>query len=86
MSTVDTCVDDQEPMSIDVPVAQAENTRSAAIGELLDALQELSATYLDLPESERIARCTAEADRITAEVARHLFGARTRLSSSYSRR
>lgn len=72
-------------MSIDVTVAQAENARSAAVGELLDALQELTATYLALPESERIARCTAEADKITAEVARHLFTARTRLSSAYGR-
>ncbi|WP_181782575.1 hypothetical protein [Pseudonocardia pini] len=72
--------------STDLSVTQAANARSAAIAELLDALDELSASYRGLPESERVDRCTEDADRITAEVARHLFTARTRLSSAYGRR
>jgi hypothetical protein len=85
VTTDDTCAGHHGRMSIDVTVAQAENARSAAVGELLDALRELTAAYLDLPEPERVARYTAEADKITAEVARHLFTARTRLSSAYGR-
>ena len=76
-------------MSIDLTVAlagaQAETARSSAVAELLAALEELTADYRGLPESERILRCEAEADRITAEVARHLHTARSRLSSAYGR-
>ena len=72
-------------MSIDVTVAQAENARSAVIADLLDALADLTTSYRDLPDPDRVGRCTEDADRITAEVARHLFAARTRLSSAYGR-
>ncbi|WP_345418510.1 hypothetical protein [Pseudonocardia xishanensis] len=72
-------------MSTDVTVAPVENARSAAIADLLDALADLATSYRDLPESDRVDRCTEDADRITAEVARHLFTARTRLSSAYGR-
>ncbi|GAA4706475.1 hypothetical protein GCM10023215_53620 [Pseudonocardia yuanmonensis] len=72
-------------MTIDLTVAQAES-RSAAIADLLGALEELTAAYRGLPDSERAGRCCTDADRITAEVARHLFTARTRLASDYGRR
>ena len=72
-------------MTIDLTVAQAES-RSAAIADLLGALEELTATYRGLPEEEWAGRCCADADRITAEVARHLFTARSRLASDYGRR
>ena len=73
-------------MSIDVTVAQAENARSAAIADLLEALADLATSYRQLPEPDRVLRSTEDTDRITAEVARHLFAARTRLSSAYGRR
>jgi hypothetical protein len=68
-------------MTVEPAVAQATNPRSAAVAELLGALEELTEAYRALPDSERAARCAADADRITAEVARHLFAARNRLGS-----
>jgi hypothetical protein len=72
-------------MTTDVTAAQAES-RSAAITDLLGALEELTSAYRGLPDEERAGRCSADADRITAEVARHLFTARSRLASAYGRR
>jgi hypothetical protein len=69
----------------DLAVARAADARSAAVADLLDALEDLTAAYRALPEAERVHRCSADADRITAEVARHLFAARGRLTA-YGRR
>lgn len=73
-------------MSIDLTSAQAADARAVAVGDLLDALDSLAAVYRGLPEHERASRCSADADRITAEVARHLFTARSRLSTRLGRR
>ncbi|GAA1878831.1 hypothetical protein GCM10009836_70280 [Pseudonocardia ailaonensis] len=73
-------------MTIDMTTAQAADARATAIGDLLDALESLTATYSGLPDHERAGRCSADADRITAEVARHLFAARSRLTTRLGRR
>ena len=65
-------------MSTQAPTRTA--ARSAAIADLLDALEGLMIHYGGLPEDEREARRSADADRITGEIARHLHTARRRLS------
>jgi hypothetical protein len=54
--------------------------RSAAIADLFDALEGLMIHYAALPAGERSVRWSADADRITGEIARHLHGARHRIS------
>lgn len=70
----------------DLRPSRAETARSAAIDDLFDALAQLSAAYQDLPEAERIRRCSADAERITAEVALQLSTARGRLAAPFDRR
>jgi hypothetical protein len=74
-----------EGMAPDVltPTASA---RSAAIADLLDALEVLVDTYRELPECERERRCSADAERITGELALLLSTTRSRLSSTFERR
>ncbi|MCW0214510.1 MAG: hypothetical protein OJJ54_14215 [Pseudonocardia sp.] len=60
--------------------------RSAAIADLLDALEGVVGSYRDLPERERARRCSAEAERITGELALLLSTTRSRLSSTFERR
>jgi hypothetical protein len=54
--------------------------RAAAIADLFDALEALMIHYAALPEGERSVRWSADADRITGGIARHLHGARHRIS------
>jgi hypothetical protein len=72
-------------MSRDVLTPTA-NARSAAIADLLDALEGLVATYRELPECERAQRCSTDAERITGELARLLSTTRSQLSSTFERR
>ena len=67
-----------------LPVAGA-NARAVAIAELFTALEGLLITYHALPDAERTEAWSADADRITGEVARHLSGARGRLSTTFVR-
>jgi hypothetical protein len=55
--------------------------RSAAVADLFGALEDLMIHYGTLPEDERAARWSADADRITGEIARHLHSARRRISA-----
>jgi hypothetical protein len=61
----------------------ALNPRSAAVAELFDALEGLMVAYHALPEHERAQQWSADADRITGDVGRHLSTARTRISSTF---
>jgi hypothetical protein len=54
--------------------------RSAAIANLFDALEGLMIHYGGLPEGERSVRWSADADRISGEIARHRHGAWHRIS------
>jgi hypothetical protein len=47
---------------------------------MFDALEGLIIHYGALPEDERAARWSADAERITGEIARHLHAARHRIS------
>ncbi|GAA1289573.1 hypothetical protein GCM10009609_66130 [Pseudonocardia aurantiaca] len=67
-------------MSIEAPTRTA--ARSAAIADLLDALEGLTIHYGALPAAECAARRSADADRITGEIARHLHTARRRISAA----
>jgi hypothetical protein len=54
--------------------------RSVAIQDLFAALEDLMIRYGTLPEAERRARWSTDAERITGEIARHLHGARHRIA------
>jgi hypothetical protein len=58
------------------------DARAAAIGDLFAALEDLMIRYGTLPEDERPARWSADAERITGEIARHLHGARHRIAAA----
>ncbi len=62
------------------------DARSAAIAELFNALEALMVAYHALPEGHRREQWSADADRITGDVARHLSTARARISSTFSPR
>lgn len=55
--------------------------RSAAVGDLLAALEGLLITYQALPDGERERRWNDDADLITGAVAMHLSTARGRLNA-----
>ncbi|MFC4943170.1 hypothetical protein [Pseudonocardia sp. GCM10023141] len=57
--------------------------RSAAVSDLFDAVEALMIRYQALPDAERHQLWSADAERITGEVGRHLSVARARLSSSF---
>lgn len=54
-------------------------TRHAVVAELLDALEALLILYRSVPEADRVAQWSAQAERITAELGCHLQVARGRL-------
>jgi hypothetical protein len=54
--------------------------RHDAIAELFEALEALMFVYQSPPEAERVECWSADAERITGEVARHLSAARGRVS------
>lgn len=60
---------------------QQPPSRYAAIAAIFTALDELMGDYRSSPEAERVQRWSADADRITGEVARHLAVARARISA-----
>lgn len=64
------------------PTTRSSAARSAAIEDLFQALDRLMTTYQALPQIERTERWSADADRITGEIARHLHGARRRVSAN----
>jgi hypothetical protein len=69
----------------DVPITESPTTpaviRSAAARELLKQLEALVSAYAELPAEERVRQCAQDAERITAEVARHLSTARTKIQT-----
>jgi hypothetical protein len=67
-------------VSTDAPARTA--ARSAAIADLFAALEDLMIHYRTLPEAERPSHWSADADRITGEIARHLHAARHRISGA----
>ena len=56
--------------------------RHEAIAELFGAMSALLATYSSMADGDRVRCWSADAERITGEVARALSTARTRLSST----
>jgi hypothetical protein len=66
------------------PARSAANTRAATVADLFDALEGLLISYHALPDDDRTARWSGDADRITGEIARHLGAARTRLASTFA--
>jgi hypothetical protein len=56
--------------------------RSAAVADLFSALEGLIISYQALPDTERSKQWSADADRITGEIARHLHGARHRIAAA----
>ncbi len=56
------------------------DARSTAIADLFGALEGLLINYQAVPEAERNRRWSADADRITGEVARYLNAARVRIA------
>jgi hypothetical protein len=56
-------------------------SRYVAIADLFTALDGLMSTYQSSSEGERVQRWSADAERITGEVARHLAVARVRISA-----
>jgi hypothetical protein len=67
-------------VNTDVPTRTA--ARTAAISDLFAALEDLMIHYGTLPEAERRSNWSADADRITGEIARHLHAARHRISGA----
>jgi hypothetical protein len=67
-------------VNTDVPTRTA--SRSAAISDLFAALDALMIHYGTLPEAERQSYWSADADRITGEIARQLHAARHRISGA----
>jgi hypothetical protein len=72
------CGAKDDPVSTQVSSRTA--ARSAAIADRFDALEGLITQFAALPEGERSVRWSADADRITGDIARHLHGARHRIS------
>ena len=60
---------------------RGESSRSAAVGELFAALEGLMISYQALPDGEREARWSADAELITGAVALHLSSARGRIAA-----
>lgn len=50
--------------------------------ELFDALEAIVMIYRSIPEQDQTRRWSADAERITGDVARHLSTARERLSAT----
>jgi len=61
------------------PLTTGAAARHDAVAELFEALEALMIGYRLSPEAERVQRWSADAERITGEVARHLCAARTRI-------
>ncbi|MFC4950161.1 hypothetical protein [Pseudonocardia sp. GCM10023141] len=57
--------------------------RSAAFGDLFDAVEALMIRDQAPPDTERRQAWSADAERITGEIVRHLSLARAPLSSSF---
>ena len=56
--------------------------RHDAVAALFETLDALVTVYRSTPDADRVARWSADAERITGEVARTLGAARARLSST----
>jgi hypothetical protein len=69
---------------VTTPLAASLNTaataRHDAVAELFDALEALMFVYQSPSEAERVQCWSADAERITGEIARHLGAARTRIA------
>jgi hypothetical protein len=61
--------------------APQQTSRYVAVADLFTALDELMSNYRSSPEGERVKRWSADAERITGEVARHLAVARARIAA-----
>lgn len=62
------------------------DARAAAIAELFESLDALMVAYQALPVEDRSRHWSADADRITADVARHLSAARARPALTFPSR
>jgi hypothetical protein len=63
----------------DMPAVDHSTARHAAVAELFDALEALLILYKSVPEADRVEEWSAQAERITGELGRHLHAARSRL-------
>lgn len=62
-----------------MPAVDHSTARHAAVAELLDALEAMLIRYRSVPEADRVDAWSAQAERITGELGRHLHAARSRL-------
>jgi hypothetical protein len=65
------------------PLSRCSAVRHEAVAELLAAMSELVTVYGSMADGDRVRCWSADAERITGEVARALGAARARLSSTF---